>query len=281
MRGATRDIAPEDVLADLIDFHTDRPGITEATLGGLTTTDGKTGYDILVEGLRAEGRCVLELGCGNGPMVERLSARVPPLERVIGLDACGPEIERARARVGDDNRIDLRVARGDDTGLEGASVDAVISHHALYLFVPIEPVIAEIARVLRPGGDLSFVTLSQAIRDPLFDAMMQDFGALTRRDNPHFSGWGDRRMWSREGLESLFGRDFELPYRVDDFVVSVEEPADALCERLMRFFYSVELQRSGTQDELRAAWTARLAATAQGGIARFALPSARITLRRR
>src|SRR5262249_50288200 len=146
LKGRTAE--PEEVLADLIELHRARPGITEATLGGFRDREGKTGYDLLAE----KGRgVVLDLGCGNGPLIAALGGRG------IGIDAWEPEVELARKRFPE---ATIHVARAQSIPLADASVDTVLSHHAFYLFDPIEPVIAEIARVLRPRGTFAFATTS-------------------------------------------------------------------------------------------------------------------------
>lgn len=59
------------------------------------------------------------------------------------------------------------------------------------------------------------------------------------------------------------------------------EPTDALCARLMGFFYSVELQRPETRGELRLAWIEILARTADAeGRAHLAFPFACVRARR-
>ena len=110
---------------------------------------------------------------------------------------------------------------------------------------------------------------------------MRAFGPLTRRDSPHFSGWGDRRVWSLDGLDALFASGFATPVRVDPFVVWLEGTPTSVCDRLMRFFYSVQLQEPGTQDELRRAWLAVLDREHRtDGSIRMPFPSSVISVRR-
>jgi SAM-dependent methyltransferase len=209
-------------------------------------------------------------------------ARRLPTARLLGVDACADEIERARARLG--ARVELRVEPAQALGLEPASVDAALSHHAFYLFDPIEPAVERLARALRPGAVFAFMTLGpQGERDPLWSETMALFGPLTRRDNPHFVGWGDQRQWTESGIGSLLaspGPFEDLAFEPIDLFVD-EPPAD-LCERLMRFFYSVDLQREETREELRRAWTALFERHAgPNETVRFAFPSMIVRARRR
>jgi SAM-dependent methyltransferase len=230
------------VLADLVDYHGKNPGITEATLGALRTAEGRTGYQLLAE-YAAGARAVVDLGCGNGPLIRELTA-----ERIVGVDLCASDLALV------DRPVDLLAVSGQSFGdhLEAASFDAVLSHHAFYLMDPIEPVIQSIARVLRPGGVFAFVTSSPNPREP-WTSMMRAFGAITKRENPTFRGWGDRRVWTEAGLRELLDRDFH-PFTVREFVLVGDEPRQQLVDRLMRFFYSAELQSDEARRETRAAW---------------------------
>jgi len=246
IRGGARDKSA--VLSDLLDYHTQNPGVTEATLGALTTSDGRTSYDLLAEHVPAGARVVLDLGCGNGPLLRRLLAR--PIERMIGIDLCAADLDLARSH---DPRLTLLETSGQSFELR--DLDAVLSHHAFYLMDPIEPVIANIARALRPGGTFAWVTSSPtAARFATFSELMARFAAITKREHPTFTGWGDRRVWTEEGLRSLFSPDVFTPFTVTEFVLVAHEPREALVDRLLRFFYSAELQSDEARAKTRHAW---------------------------
>jgi hypothetical protein len=108
-----------EVLADLIDFHTARPGITEATLGACRMRDGRTGYDLLADQI-PHARAVLDLGTGNGPLVASLLERCPNLESIVGLDACASELQLARERFAADPRVSFSIESADRMSLGDA-----------------------------------------------------------------------------------------------------------------------------------------------------------------
>lgn len=147
IRGGSRDAAA--VLDDLLEYHRDNPAVTEHTLGALRTADGRTGYQLLAERVPEGARTVVDLGCGSGPLLRELRA-----PRVIGVDLCAEDLALCPPHA-----VRLHVSgQSFAEHLEPGSVDAVLSHHAFYLMDPIEPVVASIARVLRPGGVFAFVT---------------------------------------------------------------------------------------------------------------------------
>ncbi len=90
----------------------------------------------------------LDAACGTGRYAAYLAARG---HKVVGVDSSPDMLDRARARVPDGEFLlgDLRqLPLPDDT------VDIVVSGLALAHVPALGPVMAELARVLRPGGHL-------------------------------------------------------------------------------------------------------------------------------
>jgi arsenite methyltransferase len=112
-----------------------------------------------------EGATVLDLGCGTGRDAFLVSRLAGPRGRVIGLDMTPQQLEVARRgqlahreTTGLDN-LDFRDGVIEDlaaAGIADASVDVVISNCVLNLSSDKERVLAEILRVLKPGGELFF-----------------------------------------------------------------------------------------------------------------------------
>lgn len=97
-----------------------------------------------------ESSSVLDLGCGAGTYVRRL---VRLGHRVVGLDYSLPSLKRARAA---DLAGKGRYVAGDAYALPvvTASMDLVVSIGVLQALARPRAAIAEMARVLRPGGFL-------------------------------------------------------------------------------------------------------------------------------
>jgi phosphatidylethanolamine/phosphatidyl-N-methylethanolamine N-methyltransferase len=98
----------------------------------------------------ATGERVLEVGVGTG-----LSLPLYPAGcRVTGIDISEPMLERARERAGASGRADvsLRIMDAHALQFDDRSFDAVIVPYVVSV-VPDPPrVMAEVARVVRPGG---------------------------------------------------------------------------------------------------------------------------------
>ena len=104
-----------------------------------------------------EPEVVVDLGCGTGHAARALGARWPAA-RVIAVDF-SPGMLREAARHDGAGRIERLCADAHSLPLPGASVDLLFSNLMLPWCDDLDAVIAEIARVLRPRGLLTFTTL--------------------------------------------------------------------------------------------------------------------------
>jgi len=99
------------------------------------------------------GRTVLDVGCGDGTLAAVFAG--DGAARVVGCDPDARMIARARARAGSGgNRLDLAIARSQCLPFPDASFDVVTCITVLAFVPDANAAIAEMARVLRPGGKL-------------------------------------------------------------------------------------------------------------------------------
>ncbi|MFI6172708.1 class I SAM-dependent methyltransferase [Nocardia sp. NPDC051052] len=98
-----------------------------------------------LNGLIPSHSLVLDLAVGTGIVAAELDALG---HRVVGIDLSAGMLRRAA------RRLPGKVARADATALPlpSGSVDTVTAVWLLHLVDDAEPVLAEVARVLRPGG---------------------------------------------------------------------------------------------------------------------------------
>ncbi|HET8950952.1 MAG TPA: arsenite methyltransferase [Solirubrobacteraceae bacterium] len=127
-----------------------------------------------------EGETVLDLGSGAGADVLISARRVGATGKAIGLDMTGEMLELARANAAEAGVANVEFVKGylEDIPLADASVDVVISNCVINLAGDKPRVLAEAARVLRPGGRF-------AVSDVIADEGMDE---ATRADMAAYTG---------------------------------------------------------------------------------------------
>jgi SAM-dependent methyltransferase len=165
--------------AYLADFHRERAGVLEAVLSRTLAGDHSP-YRWLARAVSATATVVVDLACGSGAMSRELAR---PGRTVVGLDLSEHELALAAERsAGPWIRADALQLPFRD-----GSIDVVTSSLGLVVVQPMTQVLAEVARVLRPGGVLA------AIAPALRPLGPRDVRTLTNintrlRTKPQFPG---------------------------------------------------------------------------------------------
>ena len=125
------------------------------------------------------GATVVDIGCGAGMDLLLAARRIGPAGRAIGVDMT--EAMRACAAAGATacglSNVDLRDGDATDLPLDDGRVDVVISNGVLNLVPAKARAVAEIARVLRPGGRLQIADI--VIGESLPESALRDIDLWT------------------------------------------------------------------------------------------------------
>jgi SAM-dependent methyltransferase len=125
-----------------------------------------------------EGETVLDLGSGGGIDVLLSARRVGPAGVVYGLDMTDEMLALAQRHRAESGLANVHFLRGriEEIPLPSGSVDVVISNCVINLSAEKSRVLAEIARVLRPGGRIG-----------ISDVVAED--RLSAEDRAERGGW--------------------------------------------------------------------------------------------
>ena len=163
----------------------------------VTTREGTFKRTLLELAGVQPGEAVLDLGCGTGTLAIAQKRRCPDA-RVVGLDADPAVLDRAGAKAAADSQaVELVEAFSTEMPFADASFDVVLSS---LFFHHLEPgvkrtTLAEVARVLRPGGRLHVADWGKP-SDPLMRALFTTVRA--------FDGFAVTAENARGALPELF-----------------------------------------------------------------------------
>lgn len=111
-----------------------------------------------------------DLGCGTGQVTAALA---PFVARVIAVDGSAPMLAAARTRLAPHANVELRRGELETLPIDDASLDAAVLSLALHLAGEPGRVLAEAARVLRPGGKLLLIDMTPHERTDLAESLGQ------------------------------------------------------------------------------------------------------------
>ncbi len=115
------------------------------------------------------GDSALDVCCGTGDLALELAGRVAPGGHVIGCDFSEPMLDLAREKAGERSVDGVRFEWADALSLpyDAGRFDAVTVGFGVRNLANLERGLGEMARVLRPGGRLVVLEITQPARPPL------------------------------------------------------------------------------------------------------------------
>ena len=164
---------------ELENLASDRAGVIDAAVGALHPL---------------RDAVLVDVGCGSGFHLPRFAERGA---RVVGVEPHLPLVRRAADRLRErGSRARVVAGSAEALPLAPGSVDVVHARWAYFFGAGCEPGLAELARVVRPGGVACLVDN---------DATRSTFGSWFSRAYPAYDPVAVQRFWDRQGFttESL------------------------------------------------------------------------------
>jgi ubiquinone/menaquinone biosynthesis C-methylase UbiE len=175
---------------------------------------GSPPFSGLIHFAELQGKDVLEIGCGTG-VHARLLAEAGA--RLTAVDLTPTAIELTKRRL-DLAHLDADVREADAESLPfpDASFDVVWSWGVIHHSEHTDRVVAEIARVLRPGGRLALMVYHRSsitfwVNYVLYRGVLRG-GLLRERPDDLANRWSDgviARHYTRDGFASLLAPWFD------------------------------------------------------------------------
>ena len=155
---------------------------------------------------------MLDLCCGAGGSALPAARAVGPEGRALGVDLAAPLLELARAKAARERLTNVEFRHGDATrtGLPNASFDAVLCVFGVFFAQDMPGFVAEMWRMVRPGGTLAITTWGPGWCEPastiFWDCVRDAEPSLYRAFNP----WDEittpdalSRLFARGGIETV------------------------------------------------------------------------------
>lgn len=152
----------------------------------------------------ASGDRVLDVGCGTGIVARTAVSRVGPEGRVVGLDPNEGMLAVARKTSG----VEWATGVAEDIPFDDNSFDVVVSQFAMMFFEDRHEAVAEMSRVLVPGGRVAIATWASLDDTPGYASMVALLDRLFGTDA------GDAlrapyNMGDPQALEGLLSAEFD------------------------------------------------------------------------
>jgi ubiquinone/menaquinone biosynthesis C-methylase UbiE len=163
----------------------------------------------------APGATMLDVGCGTGASAIPAAGSVGPTGQVTGVDLAEKLLEQARAKAAQRGLQNVTFRLGDMTalGYPKDAFDAVVSVFSIFFVPDMERAVAELWRLVKPGGQLAITTWGPDIWEPVYSVWRE----AVRAERPDlynaFNPWD--RITTPEQVHDLLQRSGIAQSKID------------------------------------------------------------------
>ena len=186
------------------------------------------------------GRRILDVGCGAGPLFESLRDRGAV---VTGVEPSIKMLELARRRLGEDAVLHQAGLGGDPLPFADGAFDDVVACLVLHYLEDWKAPLAELRRVLTPGGRL-IVVVDHPLMNKLIHPEADYFAVAPRPQEWTFGGHTAPMVFWHRPLHAMASAFTEAGFRIA--VISEPPPAPGARERFPEEFAEIFKDPSNT-----------------------------------
>jgi SAM-dependent methyltransferase len=162
----------------------------------------------------------LDVGCGNGAFTDLILQGCEP-KSVVGIDPSPAQLSYARARF-EAGRIEFREGNAMALPFAAASFDVAVMPLVIFFVPDPSKGVAEMARVVRPGGMVSAYAWDMAGGGFPYASLLSELkasGAVVPEPPSGQASSVDemRRLWTAAGLDAIDIRPIEVQRTFADF----------------------------------------------------------------
>ena len=207
----------------------------------------------------SSGCRVLDVAAGAGDQTLQTAARVAPGGTVLATDISPAILEfaAAEAKRGGLANVATRAMDGENLELADASFDAVISRVGLIYFPDQQRALAEMRRVLVPGGRIAAIVYSTPDRNGFFSVPVSIVRRHAKLGAPLPGQPGPFSLGAAGALDDAFARAGFRDVKAERIAAPLRMKSAADCLRFEKESFGALHQMLSTLDEAGrdAAWT--------------------------
>ena len=211
--------------------------MTETTAAGWEKWSGWHGRELepidgwLLEAAELRpGQRVLDVACGAGHPTLPAAARVGPAGRVVGVDVSADllAVTRRLAAAAGLGNVETAEMSAQELRFPDASFDAVTCSQALMFFPDPATAVAEMRRVVMPGGRVATVVWSERAHNPFFTTFFDVLNRFLPVPPPDPGAPGQFRLGPPGELEAVLraGGLFEISVERRPITFTMDAPED-------------------------------------------------------
>jgi ubiquinone/menaquinone biosynthesis C-methylase UbiE len=160
--------------------------------------------------LREDYAIVVDIGCGTGRAIHALASSGAPHTRFIGIDPAENMCRIAAQKTAAEKAVQIKQGAFEKIPLESQSVDYLYSILAFHWVTDLAASVAEIARVLKPNGEMDLFFIG---RDNGREFIQKTSGIFLKYMGPALllDSARLRKQITRDAALQLFSKAFDAP----------------------------------------------------------------------